>query len=157
MRVVQFLIILIVAFAFTSHPSKKIKWELQGEKVNPLNIDKDLLKQTVIEFINYKRKKTRRSLIELNSSLDSVLIQMHSQYQSKDAYKKMKKVKQNFYVKAWELGYFNSWFKVMYSESPSLLVSGKAIHFNPETNGFCWGTKKSLKDTNIKLISVPKT
>ena len=44
----------------------------------------------------------------------------------------------------------------MYSESSILLVGGKSIYFNSELNGFCWGTKKSLKDTNIKPILVPK-
>ena len=71
-------------------------------------------------------------------------------------YKKRKKARQNFYSKAWDLGYINSWFKIMYSESSILLVGGKSIYFNSELNGFCWGTKKSLKDTNIKPILVPK-
>jgi len=156
MRILQILFFLAISFAFISHPPKRTRWDLQGERVDPLNINEELLKKSVIDFINYKRTKTRRKIIELNTQLDSIIQKINIEHKNKDLFKKKKKARSNFYLKAWEIGYTNSWFKVMYSESVSLMASGKAVYYNPELNGFCWGTKKALKDTSIKSILVPK-
>ncbi|MBL55928.1 MAG: hypothetical protein CMP61_01950 [Flavobacteriales bacterium] len=156
MRKFQFLLPIILAFSFTSSPSKKMRWEFKSQLADPVNIDTKLLKEAVIEYVNFRRQKTRKNQIQSNLYLDSIIGQFNTKYKNKDLYKKRKKVRQNFYSKAWDLGYTNSWFKIMYSESSTLLVSGKSIYFNSELNGFCWGTKKSLRDTNIKPILVPK-
>ena len=76
MRKLQFLLTLtlILAFAFTSSPKKKMKWEFKSEIADPINIDTKLLKEAVIEYVNFKRQKTRKNQIQSNLHLDLSLI-----------------------------------------------------------------------------------
>lgn len=138
----------ITMYSFVMEPVSTQRWEYKGGKVDPKNINTDLLEQSVIDFINFKRKKSRRNEIKLNTKLDAIVDYFDEKYAKKDVFKRRRKLRQNFRDKSKEVGYHFSWFKSLYKTELSLPVSGKTYYYDNEIQKFCWG-KKGVKGAPV--------
>lgn len=146
MKSLMFIILSIIVFSFTFAPSAPKRWELQGEKLDPVNINVNLLETTIVDYINYKRKKTRRREINLNVKLDSVVGFFSKEYANKELFKRRRKLRQSFYSKSREIGHYNSWFKALAKSESAILIGGKTAYFDEGVQKYCWGSKGQKGD-----------
>jgi hypothetical protein len=124
--------------------------------LDPLNIDVDLIKQSIVDVINERRIKRKQNLISIDPALDSVVNYFSKKYEKKKLYKRKRKLKRNFYQISRNYGFFNSWFKVGYNSSKSLYNNGRAYTLIPEEGGYYYGTNKQREDTAIIRKALPR-
>ncbi len=123
--------------------------------LDPLKIDVELLKQSIVDVINEGRIRRRKKIISIDLALDSVVNYFASKYEKKPLYKRKRKLKRDFYKISRNYGFFNSWFKSGFSSARSLYSNGRSFFLIKKEGRYCYGTNKQIGDAAIIRKPMP--